>query len=124
VQARYDELYAPKKSFEEIVKEVIAGKWGNGNDRKEALTKAGYDYSEVQARVNELLKPTIKVGSKVKIQSGATYGGLSSTRGKSVPLWVRLKTHTVELIQTNKGVKEARLKEIKSWVAVSSLKLK
>ena len=44
-----------KKSVDEIAKEVIAGKWGNGSDRQTAITKAGYNYSEVQAKVNEIL---------------------------------------------------------------------
>ena len=44
-----------KKSIDEIAHEVILGKWGNGTDRKDRLTKAGYDYSVVQKRVNELL---------------------------------------------------------------------
>lgn len=44
------------KSIDEIAKEVIKGKWGNGADRKNRLTQAGYDYSAVQARVNQLLK--------------------------------------------------------------------
>lgn len=44
------------KSLEEIAKEVIAGKWGNGNERKTALTKAGYDYKTIQSLVNKLLK--------------------------------------------------------------------
>ena len=44
------------KSLEEIAKEVIAGKWGNGNERKTALTKAGYDYTTIQSTVNKLLK--------------------------------------------------------------------
>ena len=44
------------KSLEEIAKEVIAGKWGNGNERKLALTKAGYDYTTIQSLVNKLLK--------------------------------------------------------------------
>lgn len=44
-----------KKSIETIAKEVIAGKWGNGEYRKNALIKAGYDYNEVQKKVNELL---------------------------------------------------------------------
>ena len=43
-----------KKSVDEIAKEVINGKWGNGSDRKNALEKAGYNYNEVQTRVNEL----------------------------------------------------------------------
>ena len=45
-----------KKSIENLAKEVIAGKWGNGTDRKDRLTKAGYDYREVQNKVNELLQ--------------------------------------------------------------------
>lgn len=45
-----------KKSNKEIAKEVIAGKWGNGNARKTALTKAGYDYKIIQSLVNKLLK--------------------------------------------------------------------
>lgn len=45
-----------KKSNEELAKEVVAGKWGNGNARKTALTKAGYDYKTIQSLVNKLLK--------------------------------------------------------------------
>ena len=45
-----------KKTVEEVAKEVIEGKYGNGEERKAALAKAGYDYAAVQARVNELLK--------------------------------------------------------------------
>lgn len=44
-----------KKSVEELAKEVIAGKWGNGDARKKALTEAGYDYAAVQKKVNSLL---------------------------------------------------------------------
>lgn len=44
-----------KKSVEEIAKEVMAGKWGSGQDRRNRLTAAGYDYSAVQKRVNELM---------------------------------------------------------------------
>lgn len=49
-----------KKTVAEIAAEVIAGKWGTGTDRKNRLTKAGYNYDEVQAKVNELLKPPAK----------------------------------------------------------------
>lgn len=45
----------PTKSVDEIAREVINGAWGNGDDRKNRLTAAGYDYNAVQNRVNELL---------------------------------------------------------------------
>lgn len=45
-----------RKSITTIAKEVIDGKWGNGEDRKKKLTAAGYDYKTVQKKVNELLK--------------------------------------------------------------------
>ena len=45
-----------KKDVTTVAKEVLAGKWGNGNDRKEKLQAAGYNYAEVQAEVNRLSK--------------------------------------------------------------------
>ena len=50
-----------KKNVDEVAKEVIRGEWGNGDERYNRLTDAGYNYNEVQAKVNELLnsnKPT------------------------------------------------------------------
>ena len=44
-----------KKTNAEIAKEVIAGKWGNGTDRKKRLEAAGYDYNAVQRAVNAAL---------------------------------------------------------------------
>ena len=44
------------KSIDEIAKEVIRGKWGNGSERKNRLAQAGYDYNAVQKRVNQLMK--------------------------------------------------------------------
>ena len=44
------------KSVDELAREVINGKWGNGSARKKKLTAAGYDYGAVQKRVNELMK--------------------------------------------------------------------
>ena len=44
------------KPLNEIAKEVIAGKWGNGKARKKALSEAGYDYNAIQALVNKMMK--------------------------------------------------------------------
>lgn len=44
-----------KKSIDEIAREVISGKWGNGAERMNKLTNAGYNYADVQARVNIIL---------------------------------------------------------------------
>ena len=47
-----------KKSNEVIAREVIAGKWGNGEDRRNRLTQAGYNYNVIQSLVNSILKPS------------------------------------------------------------------
>ena len=47
----------PSKSVTEVAKEVIAGKWASGEDRKRRLIDAGYDYDAVQAEVNRLMSP-------------------------------------------------------------------
>lgn len=45
-----------QKALTAIAKEVIQGKWGNGQIRKEKLEFAGYNYAKVQAEVNRILK--------------------------------------------------------------------
>ena len=60
IQTKVNELMGafapvPSKSIDELAREVIAGNWGNGEDRKQRLKAAGYDYSAVQAKVNELM---------------------------------------------------------------------
>lgn len=37
----------------QIVQEVLAGKWGNGDDRKERLNAAGYSWIEIQSLINK-----------------------------------------------------------------------
>lgn len=43
------------KSIDILAREVIKGEWGDGQDRKNRLQRAGYDYNAVQKRVNEIL---------------------------------------------------------------------
>lgn len=53
-------VFDTKKSNEEVAKEVIEGKWGNGQDRINILTSAGYDAKSVQTIVNNMLKSPTK----------------------------------------------------------------
>lgn len=74
---------AAKKTVDQLAKEVIDGKWGNGADREKKLTAAGYDYAAVQKKVNELLAPkkqivkktpAIKTGDTVAVVDPIIYG--------------------------------------------------
>lgn len=69
IYLKVDFTPTPTKSVKEIAEEVITGKWGNGHERVEKLTAAGYDYDEVQTLVNEILhsKRALAVGDNVKI---------------------------------------------------------
>lgn len=60
------------KSIEEVAKEVIAGKWGNGSERKRKLIQAGYDFNAVQIKVNNIVsglmnkkKPVTEIAKEV-----------------------------------------------------------
>jgi len=57
-------VVTPKKSIDELAKEVLDGRWGNGEARKQALTSAGYDYLAVQNRVNELVNGNTNTEAK------------------------------------------------------------
>lgn len=50
----------PNKDVTTIAREVIAGKWGNGDDRKNRLQSAGYDFNAVQNEVNRILSGSSK----------------------------------------------------------------
>ena len=45
----------PDKDLTTVAREVIVGQWGNGADRKKNLEAKGYNYGEVQKKVNEIL---------------------------------------------------------------------
>jgi GH25 family lysozyme M1 (1,4-beta-N-acetylmuramidase) len=84
----------PKKSNEEIANEVIAGRWGNGDDRKNKLTQAGYDYNAIQDIVNQKLgyhneqTYVVKKGdtlSGIASKFGTTYQELAQKNGIANP---------------------------------------
>ena len=80
------------KSVDEIAAEVMAGKWGNGEARKQALTKAGYDYAAVQAAVNKLAnggktepaKPVLKSNAEIAKEVMAGKWGNGTERKKKL----------------------------------------
>lgn len=73
-----------KKTNEEIAKEVLAGKWGNGTERKTKLIAAGYDYSVIQQLVNELLSPTKKTNTEIAKEVIAGKWGNGTKRKKNL----------------------------------------
>lgn len=67
------------KSTDDLAREVIAGKYGNGEDRKNAL---GSRYDEVQARVNEILG--INQAEYYIVQSGDNLTKIANRYGTTV----------------------------------------
>lgn len=55
LDSRVLEFYeeAPKKSNEEICKEIWNGEWGVGQERKRRLEEAGYDYNTIQGMIDQ-----------------------------------------------------------------------
>ena len=48
------------KDYADIVNEIIGGKWGNGQERWDKLTEAGYDWAHAQNLVNEKLENGVR----------------------------------------------------------------
>lgn len=90
------------KSVDEPAREVIRGDWGNGAERKNRLTAAGYDYAAVQARVNEIL------------------AGKSASTTATYEIYTVVKGDTLWGIAAKKLGSGTRYKEIKTLNGLSS----
>lgn len=62
------------KSIEELAKEVIAGKYGNGEERKQKL---GNLYNEVQAKVNSIYGQNVSRETIYIVKSGDTLSAIA-----------------------------------------------
>lgn len=73
---------AAKKTVNELAQEVLDGKWGNGQARKDALAKAGYDYNKVQDKVNELIgkQKVYTKGSAIVLSDASLYASSDASK--------------------------------------------
>ena len=91
----------PQKSNAEIAQEVIEGKWGNGQERKDRLTAAGYDYNAIQSIVNDMCSGggggtpsttyTVKSGdclSSIGSKFGVDWHEIAKVNGISGPKYI------------------------------------
>ena len=87
----------------------------------EAIVKAIADFYGIKKKTAPAVKPsedkptaaTVRAGDVVKIK-GSKYA-----TGQKIPMWVKLKKHTVKSVSGNKAL----LKEINSWVYIADLKV-
>lgn len=79
-----------KKSVSEVAKEVLAGKWGVGQDRVRKLENAGYSYKTVQDEVNRQLrnKPVYYV-----VKAGDSLGAIAKAYKVSLDKVIELNPH-------------------------------
>lgn len=116
--------YSSKGFIKPGVYTIVAESDGTGASKWGKLKSgAGWISLDYATKTGTASAPAaeVKVGSKVTVDSGAVYGGLTTARGTKVPSFVIGKKYTVSQIATHKGEKEALLKEITSWVAVKYL---
>lgn len=84
------------KTVDELAREVLAGKWGDGDDRKNRITTAGYDYAAVQTRVNELLHTQSRPQTVYyTIQRGDMLSAIARKYGTSVSAIQKLNTSLI-----------------------------
>lgn len=86
---KYVEDPKPTKSNEEIADEVIAGKWGNGSDRKKRLAEAGYDWGAIQSIVDQKLKGSGSNAVYCAVRRGDNLSTIAQRYGTTVSQLVK-----------------------------------
>lgn len=90
VNAILKENATPSKSIVQVAEDVIAGKYGNGSDRRNKLASEGFDPDAVQAEVNRQLKESGTSVQYYKVQPGDTLSEIAQHYGTSVDRLVQL----------------------------------
>lgn len=95
VQAKVNEILKgntskPAKSVAEVAKDVIAGKYGNGTERRNKLASEGYNPDEVQAEVNRQLKGSGTSVQYYKVQPNDNLTKIAKKYGTTVNTLVKL----------------------------------
>lgn len=98
-----------KKTVDELAKEVLSGLWGNGDDRKNNLTNAGYDYNAVQKKVNELVKGTTTTTKKV-----------TTTTKKTTTTTKKTSSGAINKTSQWKGVVTASALNVRTWAGTEN----
>lgn len=85
-----EEVEQVYKTNEEIANEVVKGLWGNGEERRERITEAGYDYESIQEIVDKIVyKSTISnKNSSNNNYSNSTSNSISVTGSCIGTFWV------------------------------------
>ncbi len=109
----------PIKDIDTIAREVINGDWGNGQERYDRLTAAGYNYDEVQSRVNEILagdtptpEESIKEGDWVVPIEKVDYYGTSVVQYDD-------KYKVTELVGDRAVLSALRDEQLVTWCAMN-----
>lgn len=87
----------PDMTIDEVAREVIKGKYGNYPERKEKLEAEGYNYREVQDRVNEILNAN-KKEIIYTVKKGDTLSGIASRYGTT---WQKIYEENKDVIGEN-----------------------
>lgn len=93
-----------KKTVDAIAQEVIDGKWGVGVIRAARLTAAGYNYDEIQARVNAILGGTAPKRDNFPLPAGHWYGVPSADDRNHSGYYDESDRPAIRMIQAKVGV--------------------
>lgn len=103
-----------KKSNDEIAKEVLNGSWGSGQDRKNRLESAGYNYSEVQALVNDMVPaPVIEERTSSSTNSDSTSSRPARVQANNT---IIINGYELSISNVNTQARlDARYQELVNW---------